>query len=236
MQLFCSLSKFGKIIQRGDPMDKKNSKCSNLDETCRTCGDHQESKLGCDFEVVLHLVGVWATKNEKWCKGGTLGTKKNQSAPIWTKLDRVVGSIKKTSWEVILKCACTLLCSERSKMKGATVGRKDDFSQLQPLDQKFLKLSKVHQTCRTGREVFWKCFCNSVVHCRRWKKSEIGQKCSRRNHQKWRVFFKIEFFPVTKSGGLEIYSEQNPLFWEESAWQSQVHDSKECMTVTSAWQ
>ena len=45
-------------IQRGDPWIKKNSKCSDLDETCRTGGDHQESKLGCDFEVVLHLVGV----------------------------------------------------------------------------------------------------------------------------------------------------------------------------------
>ena len=31
----------------------------------------------------------------------------------------------------------------------------------------------------------------------------------------------------TQSGGLEVYSEQNPPFWEESAWQSQVHDSKE---------
>ena len=41
------------------------------------------------------------------------------------------------------------------------------------------------------------------------KSQKLG---SRRNHQKWRVFFKIEFFSVTKSGGLEIYSEQNPLF------------------------
>merc|ERR1711952_45506 len=130
----------------------------------------------------------------KLSKGGTLGFKKIQSSPIWTKLDRVVGSIKKTSWEVILKCSCTLLCSEGSKKKAATVGRKDDFSQLQPLDQKFLKLSKVHQTCRTVREVFWKCFCNSVEG-----------------------FLQNRLFFITKSGGLEIFSEQNPLFLEESA-------------------
>ena len=64
------------IIIRGDPWKKKKSKFSNLDETCRTGGDHQKNKLGSDFEVCLHLVGVWATKNEKWCKGGTLWTKK----------------------------------------------------------------------------------------------------------------------------------------------------------------
>ena len=44
-------------IQRGDPWNKKNSKFSDLDETCRTGGDHQKSKLGRDFEVFLHLVG-----------------------------------------------------------------------------------------------------------------------------------------------------------------------------------
>ena len=144
MQLFCILSKFGKIIQRGDPMDKKNSKCSNLDETCRTCGDHQKNKLGSDFEVCLHPVGVWATKNEKWCKGGTLGTKKIQSAPIWTKLAGLVGGIKKISWVVILKCSCTLLRSEGSKVE------------------------------------------------------DFGEKKN------------------TKSGGLEVYSERNPHFWEEN--------------------
>ena len=51
-------------IQRGDPWKKKNSKCSNLDETCRTGGDHHKNKLGSDFEVFLHLVGVWGIK--KW--------------------------------------------------------------------------------------------------------------------------------------------------------------------------
>ena len=40
-------------------------------------------------------------------------------------------------------------------------------------------------------------------------------------------FVQNRLFFVTKSGGLEVYSEQNPPFWEESAWQSQVHDSKE---------
>ena len=136
MQLFCILSKFGKIIQRGDPWDKKKLKCSNLDETCRTGGDHQKNKLGSDFEVCLHLVGVWATKNEKWCKGGTLGTKKIQSAPIWTKLAGLVGTIIKTSWEVILKCSCTLLGTEGSKKKAATT----DSSQLQPFGSKILKI------------------------------------------------------------------------------------------------
>ena len=43
-------------------------------------------------------------------------------------------------------------------------------------------------------------------------------------------FVQNRLFFVTKSGGLEVYSEQNPPFWEESAWQSQVHDSQECMT------
>merc|ERR1712197_131359 len=75
------------------------------------------------MQLFLHFI-----KNEKLCKGGTLGTKKNQSAPIWTKLAGLVGTIKKTSWEVILKCSCTLLRPERSKKKAATT----DFSQLQP--------------------------------------------------------------------------------------------------------
>ena len=43
-------------------------------------------------------------------------------------------------------------------------------------------------------------------------------------------FLQNRLFFVTKSVGLEVYSEQNPLFWEEGAWQSQVHDSQECMT------
>ena len=158
-------------MQRGDPWIKKNSKCSNLDETCRTGRGHHKNKLGSDFEVFLHLVALWGIKKES-------------------------GHYAK------------------SRFWPATP-------------------SKVHQTCRTGREVFWKCFCNSVVHCRRWKKSEIGQKCSRRNHQKWRVFFKIAFFCNQK------WRIRN-LFWTKSsvlrrncmtvtcAW----HDGEECMTVT----
>ena len=110
---FLHFIKIWKNYPKGVPLGKKKLKCSNLDETCRTGGDHQKNKLGSDFEVCLHLVGVWATKNEKWCKGGTLGTKKNQSAPIWTKLAGLVGTIIKTSWEVILKCSCTLLRPER---------------------------------------------------------------------------------------------------------------------------
>ena len=67
-------------------------------------------------------------KIRKISKGGTLGKKKIQSSPIWPKLAGLVGTIKKTSWEVILKCSCTLLRPERSKKKAATT----DFSQLQP--------------------------------------------------------------------------------------------------------
>merc|ERR1712024_140458 len=70
-----------------------------------------------------------------------LWIRKNQSAPIWTKLAGVVGSIKKTSWEVILKWSCTLLGSERPKTKNdATLGTK-----------KNSKCSNLDKTCRTGR-------------------------------------------------------------------------------------
>merc|ERR1712024_113178 len=48
---------------------------------------------------------------------GTLGTKKIQSAPIWTKFAGLVGGITKISWVVILKCSCTLLRSEGSKVE-----------------------------------------------------------------------------------------------------------------------
>ena len=69
-----------------------------------------------------------------------------------------------------------------------------------PWKKKNSKCSNLGETCRTGRghqknklgSVF-----ATVLHCRWWKKSEIGQKCSRRmprNHQKWRIFFKIDFF------------------------------------------
>ena len=53
-------------------------------------------------------------------KGGALGIKKFKNCLKSTKLAGLVGSIKKVSWEVILKCACTLLRSERSKKKAAT--------------------------------------------------------------------------------------------------------------------
>ena len=56
----------------------------------------------------LHFIKI-----RKSSKGGTLGMKKIQSSPIWTKLAGLVGTIKKTSWEVILKCSCTLLGTER---------------------------------------------------------------------------------------------------------------------------
>ena len=58
----------------------------------------------------------------KLSKGGTLGIEKFQSAPIWTKLAGLVGTIKKTSWDVILKCSCTLLGTERPKTKNDAKG------------------------------------------------------------------------------------------------------------------
>merc|ERR1712024_352815 len=68
----------------------------------------------------------------KLSKGGTLGIQKIQSAPIWTKLAGLVGTIKKTSWEVILKFACTLLGCERPKTKNDAKGG--------PLEQKKFKV------------------------------------------------------------------------------------------------
>ena len=181
MQLFCILSKFGKIIQRGDPWDKKKLKCSNLDETCRTGGDHQKNKLGSDFEVCLHLVGVWATKNEKWCKGGTLGTKKNQSAPIWTKLAGLVGTIIKTSWEVILKCSCTLLGSEGSKSGG--FWRKKNHQKWR-IGSLFWTKSSLLRRKPPKVEVFQVLTKNLIKK----KNSQSGGFSSFRN-QKWRILF-----------------------------------------------
>ena len=95
-------------LSKGGTLGLKKFKVLQSGRNLQDWWDHQKSKLGRDFEVVLHLVGVWATKNEKWCKGGTLGTKKIQSAPIWTKLAGLVGGIKKTSWEVFLQQCCTV--------------------------------------------------------------------------------------------------------------------------------
>ena len=61
---FLHLIKIRKMMQRGDPWKKKISKCSNLDETCRTCRGHPKNKLGSDFEVFLHLVALWGIKKE----------------------------------------------------------------------------------------------------------------------------------------------------------------------------
>ena len=58
--------------------------------------------------------------------------KKIQSPPIWTKLAGLVGTIKKISWEVILKFACTLLGCERPKTKNDAKGG--------PLEQKKFKV------------------------------------------------------------------------------------------------
>ena len=88
---FLHFIEISEIIQRGDPWYQKNSKFSNLDETCRTGGDHQKNKLGSDFEVFLHLVALWGIKNpsfrnQKW---RILEKKKHQKWRIgslfWTK-------------------------------------------------------------------------------------------------------------------------------------------------------
>merc|ERR1711950_34400 len=63
------------------------------------------------------LLGCERPKTKNDAKGVPLEQKKIQSAPIWTKLAGLVGGIKKTSWEVILKCSCTLLRSEGSKVE-----------------------------------------------------------------------------------------------------------------------
>ena len=65
----------------------------------------------------LHFIEI-----RKISKGGTLGIKKNQSSPIWTKLAGLVGTIKKVSWDVILKWSCTLLGSEGPKTKNDAKG------------------------------------------------------------------------------------------------------------------
>ena len=84
-----------KTMQRGDPWNKKNSKCSDLDETCRTGGDHQKNKLGSDFEVFLHLVGHWGIKKESgyywFLTTSTLWIKNFKNCPKSTKLAGLVG-------------------------------------------------------------------------------------------------------------------------------------------------
>merc|ERR1711878_126953 len=80
------------------------------------------------MQLFLHFIKI-----RKISKGGTLGLKKNQSSPIWTKLAGLVGTIKKISWEVILKFACTLLGCERPKTKNDAKGGG-------PLEQKKFKV------------------------------------------------------------------------------------------------
>merc|ERR1712045_510907 len=90
------------------------------------------------MQLFLHFIKI-----RKISKGGTLGLKKIQSARIWTKLAGLVGTIKKISWDVILKFACTLLGCERPKTKNDAKGV--------PLEQKNSKFSNLAETCRTGR-------------------------------------------------------------------------------------
>merc|ERR1712024_350061 len=69
----------------------------------------------------MGLAPCWGLSDQKrkmMQRGYPWNKKKNQSAPIWTKLAGLVGTIIKTSWEVILKCSCTLLGSEGSKSGG----------------------------------------------------------------------------------------------------------------------
>merc|ERR1711884_430412 len=63
------------------------------------------------------LLGSERPKTKNDAKGVPLEQKKNQSAPIWTKFAGLVGGIKNISWVVILKCSCTLLRSEGSKVE-----------------------------------------------------------------------------------------------------------------------
>ena len=95
--------------------------------------------------IFLHFVKI-----RKITKGGTLGIKKIQSARIWTKLAGLVGTIKKVSWDVILKCSCTLLGSEGSKTKNNAKGGRalkiptTSSTQFSMLRRKFLVLSPSH--------------------------------------------------------------------------------------------
>merc|ERR1711884_664843 len=133
------------------------------------------------------------SKSGKYPKGGPLEEKKIQSAPIWTKLAGLVGTIKKISWVVILKFACTLLGSERPKTKNDAKGV--------PLEQKknqsapiWTKLAGLVGTIiKTSWEVILKCSCTL-----------LGSEGSKSGGF-WRK-------KTTKSGGLEVYSERNPHF------------------------
>merc|ERR1712045_1017856 len=82
------------------------------------------------MQLFLHFIKI-----RKISKGGTLGLKKIQSSPIWTKLAGLVGTIKKISWEVILKFACTLLGCERPKTKNDAKGV--------PLEQKKIQSAPI---------------------------------------------------------------------------------------------
>ena len=168
-------------------------------------------------------------------KGGPLEEKKIKVLQSGRNLQDWWGPSKKQAgkWFWSLLAPCWGVSDQKRKM----------MQRGYPWNKKNSKCSNLDETCRTGRghqknklgSVF-----ATVLHCRWWKKSEIGQKCSRRmprNHQKWRIFFKIDFFRNQKCRIRSLfYSEQNPLFWEEGAWQSQVHDSQECMTVKSSRQ
>ncbi len=124
----------------------------------------------------LHLL-----KFRKLSKGGTLGIKKIQSSPIWTKLAGLVGTIKKVSWDVILKWSCTLLGSEGSKSGG------------------FWRRKK------TPKVEDWKSILNEILTFEK-KTTKSGGFSSfdkKSNKKKKKIPPKVEVFQVfvTKSGG-----------------------------------
>merc|ERR1712214_216396 len=70
-----------KMIQRGYPWSKKNSKCSNLDETCRTGRGHQKNKLGSVFASVL--APCWGLRDQKV---EDFGEKKTPKVEDWKSI------------------------------------------------------------------------------------------------------------------------------------------------------
>merc|ERR1712024_311917 len=110
---------------------------------------------------------------------GTLGTKKIQSAPIWTKFAGLVGGIKKISWEVILKCSCTLLRSEGSKV--------EDFGEKKP--PKVEDWKSILNEILTFEKKTTKSGGFSSFDKKSKKKTPKDKGFSSFQHQKWRIWF-----------------------------------------------
>merc|ERR1711884_209833 len=117
MQFFCILSKSGKY-PKGGPLEKKKIQSSPIwTKLAGLVGTIKKISWVVILKFACTLLGSERPKTKNDAKGVPLEQKKNQSAPIWTKLAGLVGGIKKISWVVILKCSCTLLRSEGSKKK-----------------------------------------------------------------------------------------------------------------------